>query len=217
MAVIEGRGLRKSTRELMVSPQIEIVSKREFPTLSPETTGANKAIRLSYGLGWGLYWSPHGKVFFKEGHDDGFRHYMAIFDKPGHGIVIMTNSSNGEGIYKELLETLLRNTFTPIEWERFEPYNEPAHTEISVDPRLLERFAGRYVAGSGLVLVVVPKNGHLDVSAGGSRHDLFPESELQFFSRTLHVIANFEAAHQTKATRLILHYPDGDVTLIRAD
>jgi hypothetical protein len=30
----------------------------------------------------------------------------------------MTNSGNGEGIFKDLLETLLRNTFTPIQWER---------------------------------------------------------------------------------------------------
>jgi hypothetical protein len=35
----------------------------------------------------------------------------------------MTNSSNGEGIYKELLESLQRNTFRPIEWEQFTPYN----------------------------------------------------------------------------------------------
>jgi hypothetical protein len=40
------------------------------------------------------------------------------------GIVIMTNSSNGEGIFKELLESLLRNTFTPIEWEGFTPYEQ---------------------------------------------------------------------------------------------
>jgi hypothetical protein len=36
----------------------------------------------------------------------------------------MTNSANGEGIYKELLETLQRNTFTPIEWEGFTSYDQ---------------------------------------------------------------------------------------------
>ena len=35
----------------------------------------------------------------------------------------MTNSSNGEGIHKELLGRLLGNTFTSIEWEQFTPYN----------------------------------------------------------------------------------------------
>ena len=120
-AVMQGKGLSKETRELMLSPQIQILSKHEFPTLSAETTNENKAIRLSYGLGWGLYWTPYGKAFFKEGHLEGWRHYVVCFDKTGTGIVIMTNSSNGEGIYKELLETLLRNPYTPIEWEGFTP------------------------------------------------------------------------------------------------
>ena len=31
----------------------------------------------------------------------------------------MTNSSNGEAIYQELLETLLKNTCTPTGWEGF--------------------------------------------------------------------------------------------------
>lgn len=217
LVMMEGKGLRKSTRELMLSPQIQIVSKHEFPTLAPEMTDDNKAIRLSYGLGCGLYWSPYGKAFFKEGHDDGFRHYMVIFDKPQDGIVIMTNSSNGEGIYKEILETLLRDTFTPIEWEGFAPYSEPAHTEISVDPKVLDRLAGNYASRSGLALTVVPKSDHLDVLVGGEGHDLFPESELEFFSRTLHVIANFDLNSQVRGTRLTLHYTDGDVIMNRTN
>jgi CubicO group peptidase (beta-lactamase class C family) len=122
--VMQGKGLRKETRDLMLSPQIRILSKHEFPTLAKETTDENKPIRLSYGLGWGLYWTAYGKAFFKEGHDEGWRHYTVCFDDAGTGIVIMTNSSNGERIYKELLETLIKNTFTPIEWEGFIPYRQ---------------------------------------------------------------------------------------------
>ena len=124
-AVMQGQGLRKETKDLMLSPQTQILSKHEFPPLSTETTDENKSIRLSYGLGWGLYWTPYGKAFFKEGHDDGWRNYTVCFDDAKIGIVIMTNSSNGEGIYKELLETLLKNTYTPVEWEGFTPYNSP--------------------------------------------------------------------------------------------
>jgi CubicO group peptidase (beta-lactamase class C family) len=123
-AVLQGRGLDRKTKELMLSPQIRIYTKHEFPSLNTETSNDNKAIRLSYGLGWGLYWTPYGKAFFKEGHDEGWRNYTVCFDDAGTGILIMTNSSNGESIYKELLETLQRNTFTPIEWEQFTPYNE---------------------------------------------------------------------------------------------
>jgi hypothetical protein len=75
--VMEGKLLRGKTQEQMLSPQIEIASKHEFPTLSDQTTDENRAIRLSYGLGWGLYWTPYGEAFFKEGHDVGWRNYAA--------------------------------------------------------------------------------------------------------------------------------------------
>jgi CubicO group peptidase (beta-lactamase class C family) len=127
-AVIQGKGLRKDTREQMLRAQVQIAAKHQFPTFENEPTDENKEIRLSYGLGWGLYWTPYGEALFKEGHDDGWRNYTVYFDKVGTGLVIMTNSSNGEGIYKVLLERLLANTFTPIEWEGFTPYDKSPAT-----------------------------------------------------------------------------------------
>jgi CubicO group peptidase (beta-lactamase class C family) len=121
--VMQGKIISPKMRDLMLSPQISILSKHEFPTFSSETTAANQSIRLSYGLGWGLYFTPYGKAFFKEGHDEGFMHYAVGFPDAGIALVIMSNSSNTEGIYKVLLETLLGNTYTPIEWEGFIPYN----------------------------------------------------------------------------------------------
>ena len=123
-AVMQGQGMSRKTRDLMLSPQIQIRSLHEFPTFSTETTDANQSIRLSYGLGWGLYFTRYGKAFFKEGHDEGFMHYAVGFPDAGIALVIMSNSSNTEGIYKELIETLLKNTDTPIEWEGFTPYNQ---------------------------------------------------------------------------------------------
>jgi hypothetical protein len=87
--------------------------------LAAETTTANDSIRLSYGLGWGLYWSERGEAFFKEGNDDGLRHYVVCFAQPQTGVLIMTNSSNGEDVYAPLLENLIRDTYTPYEWEGF--------------------------------------------------------------------------------------------------
>jgi CubicO group peptidase (beta-lactamase class C family) len=120
-AVLGDGILDRKSRDLMLSPQIQILSKHEFPSLSTETTTANRAIHLSYGLGWGLYQTPYGTAFFKEGHDEGWRHYVVCFDRPKTGILIMANSSNGEDIYSGLLENLLRDTFTPLEWEGFKP------------------------------------------------------------------------------------------------
>jgi CubicO group peptidase (beta-lactamase class C family) len=117
--VMRGKGLKPATREEMFKPQIEIFSRRQFPTMSTETTDANRAIRLSYGLGWGLFFTPVGKAVFKEGHDDGWQHYTVMFDDAGSGIVLMSNSDNAEAVFPGLLETLLGNRWTPVEWEGY--------------------------------------------------------------------------------------------------
>ena len=79
-----------------------------------------------------------------------------------------------EGIFKELIETLLGNPFTPIEWEGYTPYSDlPArkplevHHEISVQPKSLERLVGRYSPSAELVLVVTRKEDHLQLSENG--------------------------------------------------
>jgi len=123
-AVLDGQLLRPKTREQMLSPQIQIASKHMFPTLSEETTEDNKAIRLSSGLGWTLYATPYGEAFSKGGHDDGWRHSTVCFDKPKSGILIMTNSANGEGIFEYLQEALLKNTFDPVAWENYTAYDK---------------------------------------------------------------------------------------------
>ena len=121
--VLRGDGLRPATRAAMLSPQIRINSTHQFPTPPTDTTDRDAAIALSYGLGWGLLDSPYGRAYFKEGHDDGTENYMIAFDAPKLAMVIMTNSSNGESIFTELLATLLGDTFTPSEWERYVPYD----------------------------------------------------------------------------------------------
>jgi CubicO group peptidase (beta-lactamase class C family) len=123
-AVLRGDRLGRAARAEMLRPQIRIRSAHQFPTTDPATTDENDAIRLSYGLGWGLLWSPYGPAYFKEGHDDGFQHYSITFEKQRTAIAIMTNSDNGESIFVELLETLIGDRFTPWRWERYIPYDQ---------------------------------------------------------------------------------------------
>lgn len=121
--VMQQKGLSKKMFKEMISSQIKIYSKVQFPTITEETTTENRAIDLSYGLGWGLLKCKYGKAFFKEGHDDAWRNYNINFIDQGISIIIMTNSSNGELIFKELLEILIGDVFTPWKWETYFPYN----------------------------------------------------------------------------------------------
>ena len=224
-AVMQGKQLSKQTRELMLSPQVQIVSKHEFPTLASETTDENKSIRLSYGLAWGLYWTPYGKAFFKEGHDEGWRNYTACFDDRKTGILIMTNSSNGEGIYKELLETVLKNTFTPIEWEGFTPYDKlpprqplKEHKVVAVDSKVLDRYAGRYGEPPNLILTIRREGDHLSIQENSEpKQDLFPESDKDFFSKVADDVFTFAVDSQGRATTMTLHTGGKDISLKRID
>ncbi len=120
--LLKGEGLSPASRELMLSPQIQIHSRKQFPTLSPETTAENDGIRLSYGLGWGLFWSPFGKAFFKEGHDEGTENHAVCFDEHKTCLLVLTNSSNGHSLFKDLLESVLADRSTPWNWEDYIPF-----------------------------------------------------------------------------------------------
>jgi len=224
-AVANGKLLSEKSRAQLLSPQIRIHSKHQFPSLANEPTTDNDSIQLSYGLGWGLYTSPYGKVFFKEGHDEGWRNYAVCFEKSKSGVVIMTNSSNGEGIFQYLLESLLRDTFTPIEWEGFTPYDKlpprsplVKHTRISIDEKLLDRYAGRYGQPPDLILTIRRSGDHLTIQENDEpAQDLLPESETTFYSTTNDDTLTFESSPDGRVSRLILHLQGRDLPVNRIE
>jgi CubicO group peptidase (beta-lactamase class C family) len=215
---LQGRTLRPKTREEMLSPQVRILSKHEFPSLSTETTTENSAIRLSYGLGWGLYWTPYGRAFFKEGHDEGWRHYCVFFDASGNGLLLMTNSSNGEGIFPELLKTLLGNPETPLVWEGFTSYQElppraplQQHAEVVLAKSLLEHRVGRYRISADIVLTFSREGSHLFVQENDEpRQQLGAESDVRFFSKASDDSYTFKLDAQGRPTAVVLHAGEKD-------
>jgi len=123
-AVLSKELLSKKSYDELFSPQVRIKSKSQFPGDSQSVTDKFDKINLSYGLGWGYLETPYGKGVFKEGHGNGFQHYSIIFPDVGKGILLMTNSDNGESIFKELLEVTLKDIYTPWEWEGWTPFSK---------------------------------------------------------------------------------------------
>jgi len=125
-AVLQQRILAAASYEEMFTPQLRLRSKIQMEAQSwlDTTNTENDKIQLSYGLGWGILQTPYGFGAFKEGHGDGFQHYSIIFPEKQMGILIMTNSDNGEGIFKELLEVAIADRYTPWRWQNYIPYNQ---------------------------------------------------------------------------------------------
>jgi hypothetical protein len=80
----------------------------------------------------------------------------------------MTNSSNGEGIFKALVDSVLGPTSFPFDWENYTPYDKlpplpplKEHKTITLTPEQLSRLVGRYALGGDAILSVTVDNGHL--------------------------------------------------------
>ncbi|MBO6572656.1 beta-lactamase family protein [bacterium] len=110
--------------QLMFNPSLRISSKAQFGVEVWQDTDENDDIELSYGMGWGLLKSPYGYGAFKEGSDQGWEHYSIMFPEQKTGVIIMSNSDNAEGIFKELLEITIGDVYTPWKWERYIPYDQ---------------------------------------------------------------------------------------------
>ncbi|MCI3180088.1 serine hydrolase [Caulobacter sp. CCUG 60055] len=126
--VARGEGLSAKAKAEMIRLQVPIDSVRQFPTLAPETTDENKAVRLGYGVGWGVFETPFGHAYFKEGHDDGTRNYGLCVEPRRACIVLMSNSDRTEGIYKALVDELMGDVGMPWRWENYIPYDLAAKT-----------------------------------------------------------------------------------------
>ena len=189
-ALIQGKLLSDAARDSMLSPQIRIQSAHQFPSLDTAITSTYEAIHLSYGIGWGLYQSPYGAAFFKEGHDEGWRNLALCFSN-GDGMLIMTNSSNGEGIFRPLVEALLGNTAFPFDWEGYTPYDKlpplpklKEHKIVTLSAAQLDRLAGKYALSADIFLNVTVENGHLVIQNPQDKKEFLPESPNDFYTMT---------------------------------
>ncbi len=124
--VLQKKILTPASYKEMFTPQLRLRSKIQMEARSwvDTTNNENDNIQLSYGLGWGILQTPYGFGAFKEGHGDGFQHYVIIFPDKQMGILILTNSDNGEGIFKELLEVAMADKYTPWRWQNYIPFDQ---------------------------------------------------------------------------------------------
>ncbi len=120
-ALINQQGLSQSSFNEMFKPQIRIKARQQFGPEALINTTDNDPIQLSYGLGYGLFNTPYGRAFFKEGHDDGWQHYSVCFRDKEIAVVMMSNSDNTESIFKPLLASSIGDVYTPWYWENYIP------------------------------------------------------------------------------------------------
>ena len=121
-ALMEGRVIKSSSFQAMLTPAIRIDALHQFPTFDEAKGTEGPAVGLAYGLGWGLLTHTRfGPAFFKEGHGDGAQNYMICLTRHRDCMILLTNSDNGELAFRPLLEGILGDNVTPWTWEGYDP------------------------------------------------------------------------------------------------
>jgi CubicO group peptidase (beta-lactamase class C family) len=200
MAAMQGKRLSAKSYHEIFSPQITIHSAREFPSLDTATTANNQTINLSYGLGWGLFNSPYGKAFFKEGHDDGWNNYVIGFPDKKIALVILCNSSNGESIFKELVQKLIGVTI-PWYWNGYTPYR--ANVKLPEDS--LKQFTGVYEGK--LKAIITLQNGQLKAESPTvslPKTNLYASNGHHFFLKVMDTDIEFVKGPDGKVLKMVL-------------
>ena len=200
-AVMQGKRISQHAKQEMLSPQINIYSAHQFPSLSKDTTSENAAIQLSYGLGWGLFKSKYGKAFFKEGHGDGWVHYVISFPDKKYAVIIMTNSANGESMFKELVKYLTDVTI-PWKWEGYTPYRATVRLPVKV----LQQYTGSY--DGKLKAIVSLVSGQLKVESettGLRKSNLYAAGRDHFFLKVMDTDMQFVRGSDGKVEKVILN------------
>lgn len=121
-AVLQRKLLSRASWQELFKPQVRLRSVQQMGPLARKDTTLYDNLQLSYGLGWGLLQTPHGPGAFKEGHGDGFQHYTIVFPEQKMGVMLMTNSDNGESAYQALLRLTIADRYTPMKWQNYTPY-----------------------------------------------------------------------------------------------
>lgn len=123
-ALLNQRLLSANSFKEITTSTIRIRSLKQFGPMSWKDSTLNDSIQLGYGLGFLVLQSPYGRAYFKEGNDVGWGHYTIAYPDKKIAIIILTNSDNGEGIFKELLQEAIGDVYTPWLWENYIPWDQ---------------------------------------------------------------------------------------------
>jgi CubicO group peptidase (beta-lactamase class C family) len=160
--------------------------------LEQQHEGAKLDFGDRYALGWSMTTRPHaGDIYYHTGTTLYFNAAMAFSPKADVGVIILTNSTRGRSVYKEvhnIIDKVAESKGLPkIESEPAEVMG--SKERIKVFPTELDQYTGIYAA-PGAYIDVYRKNKKLFMKLQGLRLELIPVENNQFIPKVilLHLI-----------------------------
>jgi len=204
---LAGAGALRSSANDMLTFLEAFLGYRESP-LAPAMKAMLDVSRPVGKTGFeiGLGWNILGEIVWHDGGTGGFRSFIGYDPKARVGVVALSNAFTLSGV--DDIATHLLNPKAPLA-----NLDAPRqHTEIPVDPRLLDHYTGRYQLPDR-ILEIMRNGGRLfaQVTAVGRKpmagpaFEMFAESESIFFVKVTGGRISFEIGPDGRATSLIMH------------
>ncbi|HEY3927520.1 MAG TPA: serine hydrolase [Candidatus Koribacter sp.] len=163
---------------------------------------------LEIALGWHILNRDGHEIIWHNGGTGGFRSYVAFEPKSGRGVVLLSNASTTIGV-DDIGQHLLNPNAA-----LWQPLKE--HKQVSIDPKIFDNYVGQYRLAPSLVLTVTHEGSQFFVQLTGQpKFELFPESDHDFFIKTVDAQITFQTDSQGHATALVLHQGGVDQTAAR--
>ena len=154
--------------------------------------------QMRIGLNWHILSAFGLPVVWHNGGTGGYRTFIGFDEANKRGAVVLSNQSvSPDDIGFHLLDE--RSPLAP-------PPSTKVHTEIAVDPAVLDTYVGVYQLAPTFAITITREGASLYGQATGQpRFQLFAEAPTEFFLKDVDAQITFEKDPAGKVTRLILH------------
>ncbi len=163
---------------------------------------------LEIALGWHVFTTNGEDIIWHNGETGGYRSFMGYDPKTRIGVAVLSNAVTAVG-----MDDIGRHLLDPSV-----PLVKPAkeHKEVTVDPKLFDRYAGIYQLAPNVNLTVRRNGDHLFAQLTGQPNfEIFPEGERDYFYKVVDAQITFVTDSSGKATELILHQSGRDQHALR--
>jgi D-alanyl-D-alanine-carboxypeptidase/D-alanyl-D-alanine-endopeptidase len=220
LPTLAGAGALRSSVNDMLTFLEAFLGYKESP-LAPAMKAMLEVRRPSgqtkIGLGWLIYSTDGREIAWHNGGTGGFRSFAGYDPRERIGVVVLANASTPGGVDDIGLHLL--NQKVPL--ANPEPPQPPKqHTEIEIDPKLLDNYTGRYQVTPNLILAIT-RDGDRFFAQGFAQatalpmFELFAEGEKNFFAKVSDQQITFETGPEGRATSLILRRAGRDMPAAR--
>jgi serine-type D-Ala-D-Ala carboxypeptidase/endopeptidase len=135
---------------------------------------------MEIALGWHMFVRGDDMVIWHDGGTGGHRSFVGFDPEARVGVVVLANTATNQGVADIGLH-LLNEKSPLLPAAAFAPPKE--RKEISVDPKILDKYVGKYQLAPGFILTITREGDHLYAQATGqSKNELFAERR----KRSLH-------------------------------